>query len=749
MTKSNLLTTCLVVSSVIAISTNAYASEDPNKVYDLRANKDMQPAPIDEYNRIGSKIEFKYSDTATSPVRATMTMECTGEMGKQYNDLFLGGWKITNYQGQCFDTAPALTNVTELKKNLKVTAYTKCDSAEFDGPAAQQTCLWEAGSKVHVNDFDDMFSVDAFSGAGNVDGYLEYARLGNMEHDERLRWISRIGTGGHADRAVMVPAGPAGTYSDFSNFIDRNNGLPSSQDGINTFQVSSDNDNIDITTNFSFHSVNNGEFVTYAVLPAAADNNGQHVKIRKNDVGSGRIVFVDDGYATRFHDSDTAGDDVNFGSSFDYMLISTGADNSRVTLPSASTNDGETIAIRKGDDGAGAVTLRYDGDNLAATLANMNDTILLKSDGINWVEVSSSDTFDADNHVPFINTYANLYSNGTSWVESPVLVEGGCYPIAVEFCYNLPPVAVDDFYSFTNTGNPGPQQLDILANDYDPNGDNISIVSVDILEKQSKLQSCKSAFTGVGKTSYEDFPITGGFWSGTPNTKNVDEDRIYEIRNNQIVINISNTTDADDDDGCDIGDEILVLKYKITDGKGEYDTATVTIRIHDMNSPLVLDLDGDGLEIVTLEDSNAYFDMDMDGVAEHTAWIGADDGWLVWDRNEDGIINDRSELFGDLRGFAHGFEDLAALDSDGSGFIDMGDDMFGNLQIWRDSNGDGISDGNELASLMQWDIASIDVGAEFVDNMINGQWESHRSTFTWEDGTVGQISDVWFESERI
>jgi len=46
-------------------------------------------------------------------------------------------------------------------------------------------------------------------------------------------------------------------------------------------------------------------------------------------------------------------------------------------------------------------------------------------------------------------------------------------------------------------------------------------------------------------------------------------------------------------------------------------------------SRLVLDLDGDGLDIVQIEDSNAYFDLDEDGFAEKTAWIGADDGFLA------------------------------------------------------------------------------------------------------------------------
>jgi hypothetical protein len=42
----------------------------------------------------------------------------------------------------------------------------------------------------------------------------------------------------------------------------------------------------------------------------------------------------------------------------------------------------------------------------------------------------------------------------------------------------------------------------------------------------------------------------------------------------------------------------------------------------------------------------AFFDIDGDGFAEETAWVDADDGLLLMDRDGDGLINDVSELFG-------------------------------------------------------------------------------------------------------
>ena len=49
--------------------------------------------------------------------------------------------------------------------------------------------------------------------------------------------------------------------------------------------------------------------------------------------------------------------------------------------------------------------------------------------------------------------------------------------------------------------------------------------------------------------------------------------------------------------------------------------------------PLVVDLDGDGIETIGLDSSNAMFDLDGDGFREKTGWISKDDGILVIDRN--------------------------------------------------------------------------------------------------------------------
>lgn len=106
-------------------------------------------------------------------------------------------------------------------------------------------------------------------------------------------------------------------------------------------------------------------------------------------------------------------------------------------------------------------------------------------------------------------------------------------------------------------------------------------------------------------------------------------------------------------------------------------------------SPIILDLDGDGVETVGLNPLS-YFDHAGDGFAEQTGWAGADDGLLVWDRNGDGRINDGKELFGSETILAsgtkatNGYAALAELDTNADGRIDASDTAFANLKVWED-----------------------------------------------------------------
>jgi Ca2+-binding RTX toxin-like protein len=166
------------------------------------------------------------------------------------------------------------------------------------------------------------------------------------------------------------------------------------------------------------------------------------------------------------------------------------------------------------------------------------------------------------------------------------------------------------------------------------------------------------------------------------------------------------------------------------------------------DDPLALDLDGDGLEFTGLKTSDTYFDLDGDGFAEHTAWLRSDDGFLALDRDGDGAIGDISELFG-APGVS-GFSELAALDSNLDGVIDALDDAFGDLLVWRDLNQDGISTADELFTLAELDIVSIDLNSTVTNTeTASGNILHAESTFTFGDGSQGGVYDVLLDSSQF
>ncbi|MEM6899200.1 MAG: calcium-binding protein [Pseudomonadota bacterium] len=164
-------------------------------------------------------------------------------------------------------------------------------------------------------------------------------------------------------------------------------------------------------------------------------------------------------------------------------------------------------------------------------------------------------------------------------------------------------------------------------------------------------------------------------------------------------------------------------------------------------TPLVLDLDGDGIELTALSGSTTYFDLNLDGFAERTGWVHSDDALLALDRNFNGFIDDKSELFGNNAGFADGFADLAALDSNIDGVIDANDTLYHELLIWNDNNADGISAPSELRDLPGAGISSINLNAYTVSNVIAGNTVILASSFANQDGQVGQIFDVLFDTD--
>ena len=130
--------------------------------------------------------------------------------------------------------------------------------------------------------------------------------------------------------------------------------------------------------------------------------------------------------------------------------------------------------------------------------------------------------------------------------------------------------------------------------------------------------------------------------------------------------------------------------------------------------PLVVDLENDGFDMANI-DNGVNFDLDGDRIKEKTTWTSKKDGFLSIDLNDNGKIDNGAELFGDTFMLADGkyaksaIEALTSLDKNRDGVIDAKDEAYSKLRIWKDENGNGISEVGELKSLEDYNITSINI----------------------------------------
>jgi hypothetical protein len=160
--------------------------------------------------------------------------------------------------------------------------------------------------------------------------------------------------------------------------------------------------------------------------------------------------------------------------------------------------------------------------------------------------------------------------------------------------------------------------------------------------------------------------------------------------------------------------------------------------------PIILDLDHNGIALSSLE-NGVSFDINGDGAQDQIAWTAnGGDGILALDVDGSGKIEGGNELFTPTfngGNFADGIAALASLDGNHDGVIDSQDAAFGDLVVWQDANHDGVSDSGELAKLGDLGISSIEL-ATTPGAPIDGQYVAGVGSFTYADGTTGTFVEV-------
>ena len=235
-------------------------------------------------------------------------------------------------------------------------------------------------------------------------------------------------------------------------------------------------------------------------------------------------------------------------------------------------------------------------------------------------------------------------------------------------------------------------------------------------------------------------------FAGGRRQRSASTDFLSEVKTVKMTVNLSRSVEEHEitrftaggiiktSDGVEIELDMTMTmerRYAATDAS----SFSKEVRFKD---PLLLNFDGNSTQ---LSDASFVFDIDADGESEWLGYLAGASGWLGLDKNNNGKIDDGSELFGGKTG--QGFEELSFYDDDKNGFIDAADSVFDDLLIWKKT-----LQSDQLLSLKQSDVGAIYTGSEnspfdFKDsnNQIVGRVVKSGIYLT-EAGGVGSVQQI-------
>lgn len=390
---------------------------------------------------------------------------------------------------------------------------------------------------------------------------------------------------------------------------------------------------------------------------------------------------------------------------FDYIVE--GVVTTTVTPPSdpADTTPPEPISTNTVVTGTGAVQL---------TLRNINDAPTITVDRIQKPIYGYTDiTYDMDGNVSGgLPIYEPYYTYTMGWVDDPEGLYGKSY-VRIAVLHNTP-IKYED----SGTGT-------IIGTDVD---DPASSLSYEIVGQPQ--------YGGISMDASGNYAYTS--WS-SPGVSTISASKPLGAYGP-----MQPTTDS--------------FQVKVTDPHGTSSVMSVSVPHIGYytpptppggggKKPIAVDLKGNGFEFVNVDDSNVFFDVNGDGWKHKMAWVGAGDGILAYDANDDGKIDQANEISftSYLSGSQTDLEGLAAFDSNGDGKFDTSDDKWAKFGILQDINQNGLTDEGEFKTLSEMGIVSVGLSSDGQFSIINGQTVHGVGSISMSDGRVLSMADVTLE----
>lgn len=332
-----------------------------------------------------------------------------------------------------------------------------------------------------------------------------------------------------------------------------------------------------------------------------------------------------------------------------------------------------------------------------------------------WARVTSSSQWNWDNPAP---TYLDVNFNGQRY-----RIQG------------TPPTFLHDAPIATEAGNDGR----LTSNDADGATQvSYSIVSAP-LYGEATIDASTGSFTYTGRRYVEQ-----------------------DVQGTDVYQNVV-TDDHTRAEGASPGYDTFVVRVTdLSDPSGNtFTTQTVTVPHYgprpnpDVASggkkPIALDLDGDGFEFIDVDDSNVFLTVNGEGWRRRTAWVGPDDGVLVFDENRNGSVDTIDELtFARyVSGAQTDLEGLRAFDTNGDGLFSAADDKWGDFNVWQDADSDGVVDAGEMRSLTDLGIQSVALASDGQFRVINGQTVHGTGVVARTDGSTLAMADVTLQYRNV